>query len=48
MSSKGDQAVSKTGAVWPLANGKISGNLVGNPVGEGALKAEKLGKTANA
>jgi hypothetical protein len=48
LSSKGDQAVSNTGAVWPLARGKISGSLVGNPEGEGLVKGEKEGRMQNA
>ena len=48
MSSNGDQAVSSTGAVCPLARGRISGSFVGKPDGTGGLKGENIGRRANA
>jgi hypothetical protein len=34
--------------VWPRAKGKISGNFVGKPAGEGGVYGEKAGKIQNA
>ena len=48
LSSNGDQAVSSTGPVWPLASGRMSGSFCGKPAGEGGVKGEYVGRIANA